>query len=92
MVTPSTQEGASEVAAHITEMAGHVERLVGQDDLNWATLLTELVIIAQDVDVLTAYLVELARRDGATWNSIGVMLGVSKQAAQQRFGATTTTD
>jgi hypothetical protein len=37
-------------------------------------------------DHLVGHFVELARRDGATWTAVGQALGVSKQAAQQRFG------
>ena len=30
-----------------------------------------------------------ARRAGLSWTEVGAVLGISKQAAQQRFGATT---
>jgi hypothetical protein len=30
--------------------------------------------------------VQVARRDGHSWSAIGYALGVTKQAAQQRFG------
>ena len=39
---------------------------------------------AHRVSVLSA--VDAARTMGATWQEIGTALGVSKQAAQQRFG------
>ena len=38
-------------------------------------------------DHLVGHFVDEARRDGATWARIGQSLGVSKQAAQQRFVA-----
>jgi len=38
------------------------------------------------VDVLARQAVALARQDGETWEAIGTALGVSKQAAQQRYG------
>lgn len=39
-----------------------------------------------DLDALRADLVDHLRRDGHTWQSIAVVLGVSRQAAQQRYG------
>lgn len=39
------------------------------------------------VDVLAHQAVTMARRDGETWAEIGAALGVSKQAAQQRYGS-----
>jgi hypothetical protein len=38
-------------------------------------------------DALIGYFVDQARRSGASWSQIGVSMGVSKQAAQQRFVA-----
>src|SRR5215471_17618461 len=36
-------------------------------------------------DALIGHFVDQARRSGASWSQIGVSMGVSKQAAQQRF-------
>jgi hypothetical protein len=36
-------------------------------------------------DALIGYFVDQARRSGASWSQIGASMGVSKQAAQQRF-------
>jgi ABC-type antimicrobial peptide transport system ATPase subunit len=33
-------------------------------------------------------LVDICRRQGASWSEIGKQLGISKQAAQERFGST----
>jgi hypothetical protein len=30
--------------------------------------------------------VQLARKEGASWTEIGKVIGISRQAAQQRFG------
>ncbi|MGA2209253.1 MAG: Clp protease N-terminal domain-containing protein [Acidimicrobiales bacterium] len=38
-------------------------------------------------DALVGYFVDQARRSGASWSQIGASMGVSKQAAQQRFVA-----
>lgn len=35
--------------------------------------------------------VNLARKDGASWAEIGRILGVTRQAAQKRFGTPSTT-
>lgn len=41
--------------------------------------------LAARADELTGYFVESARRAGCSWTEVGRALGVSKQAAQQRF-------
>lgn len=43
------------------------------------------VDLAARADELTGYFVDAARRAGCSWKEIGSVLGVSKQAAQQRF-------
>jgi len=42
--------------------------------------------LTQASDDLLGYFVDEARRDGESWTAIGQRLGVSKQAARQRFG------
>ncbi len=39
----------------------------------------------EQADALIGYFVDQARRSGASWSNIGASMGVSKQAAQQRF-------
>lgn len=39
------------------------------------------------VDRLIGYYVERARSEGHSWSQIGALMGISRQAAQQRFGA-----
>jgi Clp amino terminal domain, pathogenicity island component len=39
-----------------------------------------------DADELVGHFIDEARRDGQSWTAIGERLGVSKQAARQRFG------
>ncbi len=43
--------------------------------------------IEDQADALIGYFVDQARRSGASWSQIGESMGVSKQAAQQRFVA-----
>lgn len=42
-----------------------------------------------DVDALLSALVDDARRNGSTWQEVGQILGISRQAAYQRFGQAT---
>ena len=37
-------------------------------------------------ELATAQTVDAARAEGATWSTIGMALGMTKQAAQQRYG------
>lgn len=39
-----------------------------------------------ELDQLIRQTVDAARADGTSWDVIGMMLGVSKQGAQQRYG------
>ena len=39
------------------------------------------------LDVLERQAVAMAREQGSSWSDVGSTLGISKQAAQQRFGA-----
>ena len=49
----------------------------------------EAVAAAQaGVDVIARQAVAMARQDGETWEAIGTALGVTRQAAQQRYGTT----
>jgi Clp amino terminal domain, pathogenicity island component len=43
--------------------------------------------LEEQADALVGYFVEQARRSGVSWSQIGAAMGVSKQAAQQRFVA-----
>lgn len=45
--------------------------------------------VEDQADALIGYFVDQARRAGASWSQIGESMGVSKQAAQQRFVART---
>lgn len=48
--------------------------------------LTHLTAARHSVDVLTTGLVLAMRARGESWATIGEALGISKQAAQQRYG------
>lgn len=73
-----------------------LEELVGglEEELPSGTPLDRLhaaVVLADQVselaDALVGHFVEAARGEGCSWSQIGAELGVSKQAAQQRFSA-----
>ncbi len=46
-----------------------------------------LHMLAGTVESATRTAVAQAREKGASWADVGALLGVSKQAAQQRYGA-----
>ncbi len=48
--------------------------------------LAELVAMHDVIDEAIAHAVDLQRGRGKSWTSIGESLGISRQAAQQRFG------
>lgn len=59
----------------------------------WSTLemaLADAATARADLDKGTAELVRAARAHGITWAAIGDALGTTKQAAQQRYGKTST--
>lgn len=73
-----------------TEFAGFVRRIVkaygrriGGGDID---ALPELATLAADVDRVLAESVAGLRAAGHSWVDIATRLGVSRQAAQQRFG------
>ena len=39
-----------------------------------------------DLDIREHNLVQEMRKDGTTWGTIGALFGITRQAAQQRFG------
>ncbi len=41
--------------------------------------------LSEQADSLIGHFVDQARRSGASWSQIGASMGVTKQAAQQRF-------
>ena len=49
--------------------------------------ITRLTDLRKEIEAAIFGAVCEARRTGHTWSEIGVMLGVSKQAAQQRYGS-----
>jgi ATP-dependent Clp protease ATP-binding subunit ClpA len=52
---------------------------------NLADAMTVSARLDEQSDALIGHFVDQARRSGASWSQIGVSMGVTKQAAQQRF-------
>jgi hypothetical protein len=53
---------------------------------NGYAALLESVKVQRSLDRLVRRAVVEARKKGATWEQIGAVYGITKQAAQQRFG------
>jgi hypothetical protein len=54
---------------------------------NLSDAVTLAAQLEEQYDALIGHFVDQARRSGASWSQIGASMGVSKQAAQQRFVA-----
>jgi hypothetical protein len=65
--------------------SGRKLRLVGDRDAAPLDALCESTGLARAVDKLQRHLVAQARDAGRTWTEIGDALGVSRQAAWERF-------
>jgi len=52
----------------------------------WLTCVRELGDARREAELVVVQAVHAARAAGEPWEAIGDALGVSKQAAQQRFG------
>jgi hypothetical protein len=64
-------------------MAGTAE---GDQNAALVTTLMEVMAMRERLDALEYATVQLVRSCGATWETIGDDLGISRQAARQRFG------
>ena len=52
---------------------------------NLSDAVTVSAQLSEQADSLIGHFVDQARRSGASWSQIGASMGVTKQAAQQRF-------
>ena len=64
---------------------GVIERL-GTDPAAYGELIVATHLVATEADELLRETIISARQAGLNWEKIGNLLGVSRQAAQQRFG------
>src|ERR1700733_1987487 len=64
-----------------------VQRPGGSPLDNLSDAVTVSAQLTDQADSLIGHFVDQARRSGASWSEIGASMGVSKQAAQQRYVA-----
>lgn len=57
------------------------------DDGPYLAILDAINLCRTDLDVREHNLVQEMRSDGTTWEVIGALFRITKQAAQQRFGS-----
>lgn len=73
--------------AHVAEIAERTRKQATKK--NAIAELEGCALIARHVEALTLLAVRAARQDGESWTTIGAALGMTKQAAQQRFASAT---
>ena len=73
------------VAASIAEWGEGLARAAEAGD-GPLDILERADVLAVELDDLREECVRLAREQGKSWEVIGASLGISKQAAQKRFG------
>lgn len=59
----------------------------GDDPAAYVPLIEAAAVVADEAKLTLGRWVKAGRRGGLSWSEIGRIVGVSKQAAQQRFGA-----
>ena len=72
-----------EYSAFVRRILRAYARRVGDGDVEALTLMTNL---ADEIDAATAEAVKGLRAYGYSWAEIGSRLGITRQAAQQRWG------
>lgn len=87
-MTERSPEELEALVAQVESWASAVDprdlREVPVEDLR---AITSLVATMEEVERTLAGAIDRARHDGYSWSQIGTALGVSKQAAQQRYGS-----
>jgi hypothetical protein len=80
---PCRQIENDEYVAFIRRILRAYSRRVGDGDVEALGLMLEL---AEEIDTATAEAVKSLRAHGYSWAEIGSRLGITRQAAQQRWG------
>jgi hypothetical protein len=85
-----SDEEIKEAAARFQRVADEVERNPGATKVEYLADLGAVASVADEVRAAQARLVqavEISRAHGRSWNELAVPLGVSRQAARQRFAS-----
>ncbi len=77
---------AEQAVLHALGKLGETLETIDEPDHHLKAL-ARRAALADALEELTAHAVAVARRRGYSWTEFGQALGVSKQAAQQRYGA-----
>ena len=80
---PQRQIENDEYAAFVRRILHAYSRRVGDGDVEAVTLMLSL---AEEIDTAIAEAVKGLRTCGYSWADIGSRLGITRQAAQQRWG------
>ena len=83
-LTPKRARRQVEYAAFVRRILRACSRRVGDGDVEALALMLGL---AEEIDTVIAEAVEGLRAHGYSWAEIGSRLGITRQAAQQRWGA-----
>lgn len=86
MVETMTKSRASRAAAFEKWAASVESEDLKEADTSALRSIAEFAAKRHEVDGELAAAVSEARRAGRSWSEIGAMLGVSKQAAQRKYG------
>ncbi|MFI2753274.1 hypothetical protein ACGIF2_07545 [Cellulomonas sp. P22] len=85
-----TQPGGDTLRDHLARALHDVDPTLSERLTHDADAHLELVALARaarsETDVLLAAAVQSARSAGCTWEQVGSVLGMTRQAAQQRYG------
>jgi hypothetical protein len=73
-----------EYAAFARRVLRAYSRRIGQGDID---ALADMADLAAEIDTALGQAVEGLRQRGYSWTDIGLRLGITRQAAQQRWGS-----
>jgi hypothetical protein len=77
----------SAVAVHCETYGRHIEKLAHRDALliEYPDLIKYMNMLEQNIELLRELVVDEKRRQGESWAQIAGLLGVSRQAAWERY-------
>lgn len=80
----------SAVAAHCETFGRQIEKIAHRDALliEYPDLIKYMNMLEENIEQLRGLVVDEHRRQGKSWAQIGDLLGVSRQAAWERYSVT----